>query len=60
MMAAKMTTLRVWEEVSMKDLLADLQVDDNDTGAGWLSLEQLEQEPRHLSIITMPCECWVM
>jgi hypothetical protein len=39
-----------------KDLLADLQVDDNDTGAGWLSLEQLEQELA-LSIITMPCEC---
>jgi hypothetical protein len=32
----------------MKDLLADLQVDDNDTGAGWLSLEQLEQELAHL------------
>jgi hypothetical protein len=32
----------------MKDLLADVQVDDGDTGAGWLSLEQLEQELTHL------------
>jgi hypothetical protein len=28
----------VWEEVSRKDLLADLQVDDNDTGAGRVAI----------------------
>jgi hypothetical protein len=32
----------------MKDLLADLQVDDGDTG--WLSLEQLEQELSQLDV----------
>lgn len=32
----------------MKDLLEDLAVDENDGGAGWMSLEELERELAHL------------